>query len=176
MRPRSIPVKYHARGSHALAGLADVPRYDAALANFRDLLAAQGNRSFRMSDGEGRALSGAQLYLFDASLAIYCPRLLEKLHTPRYFPVDYLRQMGPRFSTPCEGRPSHPSLFVGPGRSRSGFHRDSFGTRFWMAVHGDQPSADRPGHDAAPQAGAAHAVRQDAPRHLGDLKRASRSA
>ena len=133
--PESIPVKYHARGSHAWAGLADVPRNDAALANFRDLLAAQGNRSFRMSDGEGRALSGAQLYLFDASLAIYCPRLLAKLRAPRYFPVDYLRQMGPRFSTPCEGRPSHPSLFVGPGRSQSGFHRDSFGTRFWMAVH-----------------------------------------
>ena len=53
--------------------------------------------------------AGDPLYLHDEGIESLCPSLLGKIRAPRYFPVDYLRQMGPRFSTPCEGRPSHPS-------------------------------------------------------------------
>ena len=133
--PDFIPVKYHVPGSNSWGSLANVPRNDEHLANFAQLLAAQASRSFRMPGGERRELSGKELYLHDASIETFCPALLAKVPAPRYFPVDYQAQMGPTFETPCEGRAEHPSLFVGAGQSQSGLHRDSLGTRFWMAVH-----------------------------------------
>lgn len=137
--PTSSPVKYHVPGSQDWGSLADVPRNDRLLATFRQLLNAQTNASFATAVGAAgrpqRRLSGAELYLHDAPLERHCPALLERLHAPRYFPVDFLGQMGPVLEAPCDGRPAHPSLFVGQGRSQSGLHRDSLGTRFWMSVH-----------------------------------------
>ncbi|EOD26749.1 hypothetical protein EMIHUDRAFT_457316 [Emiliania huxleyi CCMP1516] len=81
---------------------------------------------------------GPQLYLHDTRISTLCPALLERVRPPRYFPVDQLRQLaGADFDKDdCrayEYRSVHPSLFLGPAHSASGLHRDSKGTRFWMA-------------------------------------------
>nr|XP_022313990.1 F-box protein At1g78280-like [Crassostrea virginica] len=69
-------------------------------------------------------------YLFDWSLPLHCPKLVEKLRIPRYFAGDFLQRTG-------EGslyRDSWPSLFVAPAGLCSELHVDAFGSNFWMAV------------------------------------------
>ena len=131
-------------------GLWSVPENDR-LTNFSELIAAQQNErwafelSQKQADGRVEAidLRGPSLYLFDAPIAIFCPALLDELRAPRYFPVDFLRQLGEYgkedfdcvLTDQCCTKPRpHPSLFVGRASSRSGLHRDARATRFWMAV------------------------------------------
>ena len=134
-------VKYHASSATGASwgSLATLPRDDApALHNLSALFAAQRDAAFRVevpSADVPSALGGRALYLHDAALHYHCPRLLERLRAPRYFPVDHLRQSGPaRVTSGCDPALGHPSLFVGAAASQSGLHRDSKGTRFWMAV------------------------------------------
>ncbi|XP_062594461.1 bifunctional arginine demethylase and lysyl-hydroxylase JMJD6-like [Saccostrea cucullata] len=69
-------------------------------------------------------------YLFDWSLPIHCPSLVEKLKIPRYFAGDFLQ----RTSEGSLYRDSWPSLFVAPAGLCSELHVDAFGSNFWMAV------------------------------------------
>lgn len=69
-------------------------------------------------------------YLFDWSLPIHCPRLVEKIRIPRYFAGDFLQ----RTSDGSLYRDSWPSLFVAPAGLCSELHVDAFGSNFWMAV------------------------------------------
>lgn len=69
-------------------------------------------------------------YLFDWSLPIHCPRLMEKLRIPRYFAGDFLQ----RTSEGSLYKDSWPSLFVAPAGLCSELHVDAFGSNFWMAV------------------------------------------
>mmetsp|Transcript_908 Transcript_908/g.2869 ORF Transcript_908/g.2869 Transcript_908/m.2869 type:complete len:356 (+) Transcript_908:1514-2581(+) len=75
----------------------------------------------------------ASLYLHDWGLPAAAPDLLDAMdaHVPRYFARDLLQRC-PRGALYREG---WPSLFVGPPRSRSGLHVDTFGSHFWMALH-----------------------------------------
>uniref|UniRef100_A0A7S0JKY7 Cupin-like domain-containing protein n=1 Tax=Calcidiscus leptoporus TaxID=127549 RepID=A0A7S0JKY7_9EUKA len=112
------------------------------LRNFSELLAAQADANWRkqtsvFQDGVDYQVdvAGRSLYLHDAPLASLCPRALLELRAPRYFPVDVRRQGLPRPQGEClYGGPRHPSLFIGATGSASGFHRDSEGSRFWMAL------------------------------------------
>lgn len=69
-------------------------------------------------------------YLFDWSLPIHCPWLVEKIRIPRYFAGDFLQ----RTSEGSLYRDSWPSLFVAPAGLCSELHVDAFGSNFWMAV------------------------------------------
>ncbi|XP_056017847.1 bifunctional arginine demethylase and lysyl-hydroxylase JMJD6-B-like isoform X2 [Ostrea edulis] len=69
-------------------------------------------------------------YLFDWSLPIHCPKLVQELRVPRYFAGDFLQRT-------TEGslyRDSWPSLFVAPAGLCSELHVDAFGSNFWMAM------------------------------------------
>lgn len=112
-----------------------------------DLLAAQGDPSWQRQvdvsqDGVDVSLEvrGPDLYLHDAPIEKLCPAALAELRAPRYFPVDYRMQLA-KWAPPAEGAEGercelrhHPSIFIGRGGSQSGLHRDSEGTRFWMAM------------------------------------------
>ena len=131
-------------------GLWSIPPNER-LQNFSDLIAAQQDDGWAgelLEEGAGADrrvdVRGAELYLFDAPIAIFCPALLAELRAPRYFPVDFLRQLGEYgpeaddcvLADECCAYPRpHPSLFVGRASARSGLHIDSRATRFWMAVH-----------------------------------------
>lgn len=110
----------------AWASLQDVDASAAGLHTVDDLLRAQRD--------------DPSLYLHDQSINLFCPALLDDVRAPRYFPVDFLRQVPS--SDARQGRASasscalswHPSLFVGRAGSESGLHADSMSTRFWMGV------------------------------------------
>ena len=81
-------------------GLWSIPPNER-LQNFSDLIAAQQDDGWAgelLEEGAGADrrvdVRGAELYLFDAPIAIFCPALLAELRAPRYFPVDFLRQLG----------------------------------------------------------------------------------
>ena len=71
-----------------------------------------------------------QKYLFDWSIPLYCPELLDELIIPRYFTDDFL-QLTPPGSL---YRESWPSLFIAPAGANSSLHVDTFGSNFWMAL------------------------------------------
>lgn len=145
-RPSEGFVKYrHTTAAEKWGALATLPRDDSVLANVSQLIAVQADPSFEMlvhmhggeygESGQKVRVRGPELYLHDAMLELFCPELLEKLRAPRYFPVDYLRQIGPhRPPSDCLSYSFHPSLFLGAAHTQSGLHRDSRSSRFWMAV------------------------------------------
>lgn len=67
-------------------------------------------------------------YLFDWSLPLFCPELLEHFRVPDYFADDYLKATPPH----ALYRNSWPSLFVSPAGTVSDLHVDAFGSNFWM--------------------------------------------
>ena len=102
---------------------------DYGVATLSDLIAAQQR--------------GQPLNLIDASTELVCPSLLEDMHVPAYFPVDYLQQLGSSHFRPythdCPshfglGSSLHPGLFIGSTGTGSGVHTDSRASRFWMVV------------------------------------------
>ncbi|KAL4239714.1 hypothetical protein ACF0H5_000518 [Mactra antiquata] len=71
-----------------------------------------------------------QLYLFDWSIPVHCPKLADELIIPKYFAGDFLQR------TP-DGtlyKNSWPSLFIAPQGITSELHVDAFGSNFWMAL------------------------------------------
>lgn len=85
-----------------------------------------------LGDVIARCGSGAPSdYLFDWSLPINCPELLEGVRVPRYFGNDLLQACAPAGSL---YRETWPSLFLGPAGSSCGLHVDTFGSHFWTAL------------------------------------------
>merc|ERR1711907_442864 len=84
--------------------------------------------------------NGADLYLHDAGIDSMCPELLNDLRVPKYFQLDFQKQLPDdirsrhKCNTSDNGGPTHPSIFLGQSRSVTGLHIDSRATRFWMAV------------------------------------------
>ena len=126
-----------------------------SLPTIGDLLKAQDDPSWSRSvdvnqDGIETSIlvSGNELYLHDAPVEKLCPDAVKELRAPKYFPVDYRLQLngwsGATTHEPPDGAAAangemcylrhHPSIFIGSEGSQSGLHRDSEGTRFWMAV------------------------------------------
>lgn len=72
-------------------------------------------------------------YLFDWSLPLYAPELLDSMTIPCFFAQDFLQRLEPG----SKYREVWPSLFVAAAGLRSGLHIDAFGSNFWMALfHG----------------------------------------
>eukprot|EP00163_Fabomonas_tropica_P005637 TRINITY_DN1524_c0_g1_i1.p1 TRINITY_DN1524_c0_g1~~TRINITY_DN1524_c0_g1_i1.p1 ORF type:complete len:667 (-),score=187.12 TRINITY_DN1524_c0_g1_i1:210-2210(-) len=72
------------------------------------------------------------LYVFDWPLPDGCPALMEEFSMPKYFAGDLLQRVPRNIDVPY--RDAWPSLFIGPGGSKSALHTDSFGSSFWMAL------------------------------------------
>ncbi|KAG8467241.1 hypothetical protein KFE25_000557 [Diacronema lutheri] len=70
-------------------------------------------------------------YLFDWSLPINCPELLDGVRIPRYFAHDALQACA---SDGALYRESWPSLFLGAAGSSCALHVDTFGSHFWCAL------------------------------------------
>ncbi|XP_067671162.1 uncharacterized protein [Haliotis asinina] len=69
-------------------------------------------------------------YLFDWSLPLHCPKLVEELSIPKYFAGDLLQR-----TTRCSlYQDSWPSLFLSPAGLCSQLHIDAFASNFWMAL------------------------------------------
>ena len=94
-----------------------------------------------------RSVHPSALYLHDKPIDVLCPRLLDALRVPAYFPVDMLRQPGAQWARSyrhgCNAshglgskfnNVGHPSLFLGREGTRSGLHADGHSASFWMAV------------------------------------------
>ena len=71
-----------------------------------------------------------QCYLFDWSLPLNCPELMQELAIPEYVADDFLQR------TPAGSlyQDSWPSLFIAPAGLTSELHVDAFGSNFWMAL------------------------------------------
>ena len=149
--PAHSQIKYHAKDlSIKWASLAVMPRNDRVFTNLSQFLAAQQDESFQvevarngtgwfgMSRTQFSAIKGRDLYMHDAPIHHHCPALLGKIRAPRFFPANYLKQLGPGSGSSraegCGPLGIKPSLFIGAGGSQSGLHIDAHGTRFWMAV------------------------------------------
>lgn len=152
--PSQSQIKYHAQDFRVKwASLEVVPSRDddASLSNLSALLAAQQNAEFSLevrrtepawfgmtSRTHVTSVQGRELYLHDAPIHHHCPALLSKLRSPRFFPVNYIKQLGfgsgASRKSGCGPFGIKPSMFVGAGGSQSGLHIDAQGTRFWMAV------------------------------------------
>ena len=94
-------VKYHeASAVESWGSLTDIgDGVRPALPTLASLLAAQQDEAFQLQlPHGGRRVRGAELYLHDAPLRQLCPALLDELAAPRYFPVDFLRQLGPNIN------------------------------------------------------------------------------
>mmetsp|Transcript_27228 Transcript_27228/g.59176 ORF Transcript_27228/g.59176 Transcript_27228/m.59176 type:complete len:742 (-) Transcript_27228:166-2391(-) len=68
------------------------------------------------------------LYLYDLSLPLQLPGLLDHIKIPRYFTHCYLQQT---MRTHCFSR-SWPTLFIGAADSQSRLHVDQWHGHFWM--------------------------------------------
>ena len=135
--PRAFPSNPRAARTRGLACRTCAQRRGAR--QFRDLLAAQVNRSFAWRMARDRALGRAALPLRRVARHLLPAPARETAHAAllsRGLPAAD----GPAIFDAVRSRPSHPSLFVGPGRSQSSYY-DSHNARFWMAVHeGARPS------------------------------------
>lgn len=133
------------------AALADVEKLN--LTTVRDLLHAfrhdstvEVQRGAAVADAvapETQRARASSLYLWDKSIDVLCPRLLDQLRVPRYFPVDYTQQCATAWARMhrhlCSdnsrtGAAGHPAIFIGPAGTGSGLHADSEASRFWMVV------------------------------------------
>lgn len=73
---------------------------------------------------------GEDLYLYDVSLPLQLPTLLEHIRVPRYFAHCRLQQTRLR---QCFDR-SWPTLFIGARGTRSRLHVDQWHGHFWMTL------------------------------------------
>ena len=79
--------------------------------------------------GEGQGTVG----IFDWSLAIHCPAMLEKHYSvPKYVAQDYLQRIP--HDRKNFYRDAWPSLFVGADTTFGACHKDVFGSAFWQYV------------------------------------------
>lgn len=74
----------------------------------------------------------------DSSKMFGCRALLDRLIVPRYFTMDIFKRLPKRFDgkhiripDPFSG---HPSIFVQPAGSRSGWHVDTLASHFWQVL------------------------------------------
>ena len=74
---------------------------------------------------------GESRYLFDWSLPLYAPELVNELTIPKYFANDFLQRVAGSDNLYHD---SWPSLFIAPKGVFSDMHIDSFGSNFWMAL------------------------------------------
>eukprot|EP00937_MAST-01D_sp_MAST-1D-sp2_P000829 g829.t1 len=85
------------------------------------------------SGGKFDPKAGMTTGIFDWSLSINCPRLLEEHFVyPKYFAQSYLERL-PAGSKSFY-RDAWPSLFVGAAGTFGALHRDVFGSAFWQYV------------------------------------------
>jgi hypothetical protein len=84
-------------------------------------------------DGASQSVGKPLLYIHDWSLPLHCKEILPFLSIPKWFSFDFIQAE----NVNAEYKNSWPSLFVGPAKSRSEMHIDSYGTHFYMAlIHG----------------------------------------
>ena len=81
------------------------------------------------------------LYSHDQSIDLLCPALFNDIRSPRYFPIDYMKQLpeGVRYTHGCNsdhGHPGHPSIFIGGGDTESGLHRHDLSPLLALAADG----------------------------------------
>ncbi|XP_071105155.1 uncharacterized protein [Haliotis cracherodii] len=84
----------------------------------------------RDTERQGEGSVPSVQYLFDWSLPLHCPRLVEELSVPRYFAGDLLQRTSPGSLY----QDSWPSLFLAPAGLCSQLHVDAFASNFWMAL------------------------------------------
>ncbi|XP_046554523.1 LOW QUALITY PROTEIN: uncharacterized protein LOC124263846 [Haliotis rubra] len=84
----------------------------------------------RDTERQGKEGLPSMQYLFDWSLPLHCPKLVEELSIPRYFAGDLLQ----RTNRSSLYQDSWPSLFLAPAGVCSQLHIDAFASNFWMAL------------------------------------------
>jgi hypothetical protein len=73
-------------------------------------------------------------YLFDWSVPVNCPELLQGFRMPKYFAQDYLQHTKDWLlgATVPIYPDFWPSLLIGEKHTKSPLHMDALGTNFWM--------------------------------------------
>mmetsp|Transcript_31093 Transcript_31093/g.75684 ORF Transcript_31093/g.75684 Transcript_31093/m.75684 type:complete len:581 (+) Transcript_31093:76-1818(+) len=106
----------------------------AAYTNFganRAAQAADSSDLVRLADAMDRVQQGEEgLYVYDVSLPLQMPALLEHVFLPRYFAHDYLQQTMRKH---CFSK-SWPTFFLGAQGSHSSLHVDQWRGHFWMML------------------------------------------
>lgn len=91
---------------------------------------AQPDELLTIDEFCSRLDAGEALYLYDVSLPLQLPALLEHVRVPRYFAHCRLQRTRLRH---CFDR-SWPTLFIGAQGTRSQLHVDQWHGHFWMTV------------------------------------------
>jgi hypothetical protein len=88
--------------------------------------------------------NNSELYLHDASVAGFCPVLLDSFYMPRFFAEDRMQRVYSMYNgsvdfddVGIQQRDYWPSLFIGGKATASSLHADWAGTAAWMGLlHG----------------------------------------
>lgn len=85
--------------------------------------------------------NSSELYLHDASIANFCPSLLDSFYVPRFFVEDRMQLVYSAYNSSVDfddvgiqQRDYWPSLFIGRKATASSLHGDWGGTAAWMGL------------------------------------------